>query len=106
MKKRVNILKRGGSHRYWTEHFGNDARSNEFGSQFTWGKSEGKVLRGQRDRLTTHVKWRLSMVTVRRCLVPLASPGEGFSGGPPSTEASLNEHMLGWNNVFGFLGGE
>ncbi len=79
---------------------------NEFGSQFTWGESEVKVLRGQPDLLTAHVKWGLSTVTVRWRFVPLASPGEGFSGGPPSTEASLNKRMRGRNNSVGFLGGE
>ncbi len=110
MKNRVNILKGGGgsfeSHRHRTEHFRNYERSNKFGSQFTWGESEVKVLRGQPDLLIAHVKWGLSTVTVRRRLVLLASPGEGFLGGPPSTEASLNERMRGWNNSVGFLGGE
>ncbi len=35
--------------------------------------------------------WGLGTVTVRRRLVPLTSPSEGFSGDPPCTEASLNK---------------
>ncbi len=53
------------------------------------------VLRRQPDLLTTHVKWGLGTVRVLRRLVPLASPSEGFSGDPLSTEASLNKSMRG-----------
>ncbi len=65
-----------------------------------------KVLRRQPDLLTAHVKWGLSTVTVCRCLIPLASPGEGFSGDTPSTEESLNKHVRRRNNSVRFLGGE
>ncbi len=94
------------SHLHRTEHLSHNERSNKFGSQFTCGKSEVNGFGRQPDLLTTHLKWGLSTVTVRQRLVPLASPGKGFSGDPPSTEASLNKRMHRWNNGIGFLRGE
>ncbi len=95
LKYWIHYFKQFESNCHRVKHLSHDVRSNEFRSKFTCGQLERDVLGRQPNHLTTNIKWVLRTVTVRRRLVPLASPDKGLSGEPPCLEASLNEHLRG-----------